>query len=389
MSGNGNVSLNTFLSTSKQTWLESNNSNNVTVVIGNESCDLDTAVSSIVYSYLTFVNHINPVGDNIDVILPVLNVERKNYPVKTEVKYFFSCNNISEDDLIFRDEIDLVKLHEEKKLKLILVDHHVLQKDYQGLESSVVKVLDHRPKDKKSKWTDDIARIELVGSCCTLVGDEIVKKNKNILSNNHDIANLIYGTIVLDTFCFNEDVKRYTALDREVADHCKQLGDISTPEKDLCDKLRESRSDISLLTPAQILIKDMKLVECIPISTLTTSVEAFLSKSDSDHHVKSVCEALNAPLFIILGVVWDGDTLKRDVYIYCCSNYKNDKVKDKGGPEALVEFIIRHLNDYTLLDLKFIKDISSGCLFRQTNTKLTRKHILPIVENAYKDFTHE
>lgn len=87
----------------------------------------------------------------------------------------------------------MVKLHDQQRLKLILVDHHVLQRDYEGLEDSVIKVLDHRPKDSKSNWSNDIARIELVGSCTTLVGDEILKKSEDILSNNHDVATLIYG----------------------------------------------------------------------------------------------------------------------------------------------------------------------------------------------------
>lgn len=51
--------------------------------------------------------------------------------------------------------------------------------------------------------------------------------------------------------------------------------------------------------------------------------------------------------------------------------------------------VLRHLHDYTLLDLTFIKAVYSGNLFKQNNTKLTRKHILPIVENAYKDFMKE
>lgn len=88
------------------------------------------------------------------------------------------------------------KLNEGNRLKLILVDHHVLQNDYNGLENCTVKILDHRPRDKKSNWTDDIARIELVGSCSTLVADEIIKSHSSILANNPDIATLIYGMLV-------------------------------------------------------------------------------------------------------------------------------------------------------------------------------------------------
>lgn len=67
-----------------------------------------------------------------------------------------------------------------------------------GLESAVVKVLDHRPVEKISNWCADVARIEPVGSCCTLVADEILKINESLFSRK-EVALLVYG-IALNWF---------------------------------------------------------------------------------------------------------------------------------------------------------------------------------------------
>lgn len=85
------------------------------------------------------------------------------------------------------------------------------------------------------------------------------------------------GTIILDTYCFSETVKRYTDLDREIVNQCKILGKIDISEDDLFNQLKESKNDVSQLSAPQLLIKDMKTVYNIPISTLTTLAQ--VSKS--------------------------------------------------------------------------------------------------------------
>lgn len=62
-------------------------------------------------------------------------------------------------------------------------------------------------------------------------------------------------------------------MDREVANRCKTLGKIDVCEEEMCNRLNKSKTDVSQLTLQQLLVKDMKLVKNIPISTLTTSAE--------------------------------------------------------------------------------------------------------------------
>ncbi|CRK98356.1 CLUMA_CG011716, isoform A [Clunio marinus] len=96
------------------------------VVIGNESVDLDSAVSSLSLAY-----HLNKVKCKSKIIsnenklenffvLPIINAKKVELPIKTEVTHWIIKNNIELSNLICRDEINLDDVD-----KFILVDHHV------------------------------------------------------------------------------------------------------------------------------------------------------------------------------------------------------------------------------------------------------------------------
>lgn len=69
----------------------------VMVVMGNETCDLDSAVSSLVYSL--FLHH-QTTPDTL--IVPVMNIPRIQLPVKTEVVYVFKKYELELEHIICR-----------------------------------------------------------------------------------------------------------------------------------------------------------------------------------------------------------------------------------------------------------------------------------------------
>lgn len=90
-----------------------------------------------------------------------------------------------------RNDIDFKNLL--TKLRASLVDHHVLAVKNQLLDQYVVEIFDHRPIDKSVKWKQDVKRrIEQVGSCSTLICDEILKNCKEL---TNDLAKLLYGKL--------------------------------------------------------------------------------------------------------------------------------------------------------------------------------------------------
>ena len=70
----------------------------VTVVLGNESADMDSIVAARVWA-----RHL---GEAI----PVINCDRDDYPLRRDVVQVFERAGINPFELIFRDEVGLAEL---------------------------------------------------------------------------------------------------------------------------------------------------------------------------------------------------------------------------------------------------------------------------------------
>lgn len=58
--------------------------------------------------------------------MPVLNIPRAEFPLRSDSTFLLRETGLSQDYLLFRDEVDLHGLHKSKQLSLTLVDHNVL-----------------------------------------------------------------------------------------------------------------------------------------------------------------------------------------------------------------------------------------------------------------------
>lgn len=65
------------------------------LVIGNESCDLDSTVSALGIAF-----HLTNHRDSVDYYVPVLNITRQKLPVKSEVTHFLKKNEIDLANII-------------------------------------------------------------------------------------------------------------------------------------------------------------------------------------------------------------------------------------------------------------------------------------------------
>lgn len=95
--------------------------------------------------------------------------------------------------ILDRDQINLHNLQNNinKKLELILVDHHTLLNEDIALKPSVITIIDHRPLDLAWSWPDILLNIEIVGSCASLVARDILQKSPDML--DPQIASLLRG----------------------------------------------------------------------------------------------------------------------------------------------------------------------------------------------------
>ena len=69
------------------------------VVIGNESADLDSCVSSILYSYLASAE------DSHQRFIPVFNMAREDIKLRKELIILLEKAGLSEDDISCREDI--------------------------------------------------------------------------------------------------------------------------------------------------------------------------------------------------------------------------------------------------------------------------------------------
>jgi len=109
---------------------------------------MDSTVCALVYGYFQHSRH----GSSAELYVPVLNVLRADYPLRTDVIHVLGRCGLSDSSLLtFRDDINLHLLHSEGRLKLTLVDCHVLPRDDDVLDDAVVQVIDHRPRARQDK----------------------------------------------------------------------------------------------------------------------------------------------------------------------------------------------------------------------------------------------
>jgi len=112
----------------------------VRVVLGNESCDLDSTISASVYAYFL---HSTCEKQNEILHLPVMNTNPSTFRLRTEIRWFLKENSFN---VIFINDINLNNLYNEHKLEIILVDHHYLRSD---LNQVVVEIIDHHQIKKR------------------------------------------------------------------------------------------------------------------------------------------------------------------------------------------------------------------------------------------------
>ncbi|XP_061112028.1 exopolyphosphatase PRUNE1-like [Conger conger] len=205
------------------------------VVLGNEACDVDSMVSTLSFAYFLFKTS----GSAGRTPVPVLNIPRADFPLRTDSVFLLRESGLAQQDLVFRDEVDLPRLHRAGRLALTLVDHNVLPSTDSDLEGAVVEVIDHHLQERVPSPSCPVT-IETVGSCATLVAERIVQKAPEIVDGQ--VALLLYGSIILD--CVNMAGK-VTPKDSQFARLLESLCPALPPRTPLFQALHSAKLDIS------------------------------------------------------------------------------------------------------------------------------------------------
>lgn len=347
-------------------------------MLGNESCDLDSAVCAISLAYF-YQNNKNTKLHASQALnyLPILNIPKKDYPLKTEVKFIFQENNINDELLTFKDELNVDFLNNNA---FVLVDHHV-----SPWSEKCLAIYDHRPKDALAVIPENCdLHISLVGSCATLVAEEYIN-SKMLGEQEKEILNLLRSTIVLDTVNFSELAARATPKDVEICtaleEAMKKFNCIKTRDKTF-KSLVEARADVSSLTASQLLRKDLKILTSsknknikVALPGFPLPVQQFILKSNADAAVTEFANEFNCCVVLLMGMYVhpEDNSVHRDFGII--------NISDSNLFE-LIEKRITSFDEPKLLT-EYCKDCNfmNGSFYKQNNIKVTRKHLLPIVKS--------
>lgn len=340
------------------------------IVLGNEACDLDSAVSALVYAFL--LSSLQKGEEKKDwVVVPVLNIQQEDYPLKTEVSYWLNKHSITQEHIVFRNELDDVR-EKASDVELTLVDHNVQAINDKDLEPQVVSILDHHKLERPDpESVRDGIRIEMVGSCCTLVAEEILEKLPEIMDNT--TASLLYGTIILDTVNLNKEAKRVTEKDIGICQRLPSHMNLKPSNDDIFRELTAAKSNVSSLTSEQLLRKDVKVVEgqdvTVAISSVPMSVKSYLERPDVYETLKLHCANQSYAAIVIMGITIMEDSVTRDIAVFS----ENGELKKK---------VAHHLEGASdgILQLEPL-DTSVECIlaYNQKNHGASRKVVLPLV----------
>lgn len=197
------MSLRSYLSTLRKHLRSRSSNGKLTVVSGNESADMDSVVSALVYGYLSFRKY-----DSF--CIPLINTERKNFKLRRDIVNLLNREAISEDLLFFVDDLGLII---PKPIDLVLVDHCNIQGDLlsqwfeRGFET-VTGIIDHHADE--GEFLDCKPRIITTnGSCSSLVFNYWYEQfeNKIVVEEETRLIELLLAPLILDTSYLSEQVK--------------------------------------------------------------------------------------------------------------------------------------------------------------------------------------
>lgn len=160
-------------------------------------------------------------------------------------------------------------------------------------------------------------------------------------------------------------------LDLKIAAKLERKFDLPENRQKLFDYLWRVHCDIDNLTSTQLLLRDLKVVDGVPLPGLPTLVDEFLKRSDSLQAVAEFAMERKSNLVVLIGLE-ASSVVKRDVAVFY-------KVKN----DPLVDAIVSELKSCDHVQLEEVRtDLENIRYFIQKNVKATRKNIIPLVKAA-------
>ncbi|KUI53666.1 hypothetical protein VP1G_01086 [Cytospora mali] len=244
----------------------------LTFVIGNESADLDSLCSAVVFAYLR--SHSQP---KYTLHIPLANIPREDLPLRPELSAALRHAGVKAEELLTLSDLeDVIKTNglEPQDTRWLLVDHNVLTgKLGERFGSRVVGCVDHHEDENMvAQDTGDEPRVlRKTGSCMSLVVEYCrgAWESLSTSSSNEDgdgdaigvdaqLARVALGPILIDTNNLKSKAKT-TEADVKVAEFLEsKIGGEKYDRKKYFKELSKLKEDISQFSYRDNFRKDFK-----------------------------------------------------------------------------------------------------------------------------------
>lgn len=318
------------------------NLNSVHIVVGNEACDLDSAVSALIQFHI-----VNKIADELEgrnnsktLYIPVMNTKRAVLESKSEVLWFIKKTlNIDQSFLTCKDDINWNDIKQNGiEILVTLVDHNY-NEEFEKI-GRIVEIIDHHSVQNPEWLLENRSNLILnldpqVGSCTTLVAERLFY----IYAEHHvsdEILLLIYGTVLLDTICLSEKAKRFTKRDVYLLKKIDaSLGHKKPNREELYKQLVEVKnSTTGGLNFEQLASRDLKVFKDkngaqVGIASLFGMAASEALGIAANVDLDAFFRKNNYEAFIMMGLVAkldDSDGLSRDLVLISANRCLFDKL---------------------------------------------------------------
>ncbi|KAJ2479241.1 Exopolyphosphatase [Coemansia sp. RSA 2131] len=376
-------------------------SGRLTLVLGNESADLDSMVSSLALAYALSPTLNTPP-------IPIINTNRSDMALRPESTLLLRTTlaNDSFNALTFIDDFDLTRVvsyGHKHGLDVWLVDHNAPASRQVELEPFVRGIVDHHVDEGRCKQAE--RQIELVGSCATLVAERLRSTLGRV---EPELAKMLVAPILIDTSELSSSARRATDKDIEMVSWLVPQVEWAWPSADQVDQADNSSDEVesldhvssthelykildklkgkvSHLSARDLLRKDYKQwsvgspVWTVGISSISYRLQKWI-KRDSRKQIKKALEKWVEDQHLDIALVMThGKAKQKGVKVY--------------GRDLVVAFarsvdkeqqrrVLDGMRRSELLGLEpFFDEQDDGpVFFNQTRTESSRKQVFPAVK---------
>lgn len=389
------------------------NLDTVHVVVGNESCDLDSAVSCLLMFHIIskMSDEINGKDKTRTLYIPLLNTTREMLDTKCEVLWFLQKTlNIDKSFLTCKDDIDWKEIKKNGVEVLVTLVDHNYNEEFKDI-GKIVEIIDHHQVHNPEWLMANHANIRLtldtsVGSCTTLVAERLFY----IYAEHHvsdEILLLIYGTVLLDTICLSEKAKRFTRRDVYLLKKLDYLLGSKKPVRDeLYKQLIDVKNSFKELNFEKLMKRDLKVFKDkhglqVGIASLFGMAASEALGLAANIDLDLFFRQNNYEAFIIMGLIANldhSDSISRDLVLISankrlfdelCRAFQQDTSKldlvptgSESSPDP----------EDNIINNRKIVDSSNDCgpfykarIWSQRNVTSSRKVVAPLVLKVLHD----